>query len=72
MQKKKIFFQADKQCSFQKNYGKCKKSEELFGVRTELSYNKKMLRYIISNRNQKNTETHEYTSLFTSVNIGNE
>ena len=33
--------------------------KELFGVKIKLSCNKKFLRYLISNTNEKNADTHE-------------
>ena len=39
---------------------------------TELSYNKNLIKKFISNRNAKNTDTHEQSSLFWSIDIGDE
>ena len=60
----KIFFQVNKQCSFQKKYGKCKKKQghsaykkrskiELLSIRTKLSYSKFFFGKCISHRNEK-------------------
>ena len=42
-------------------YKTCKnrREKELFSVSTKLSYNKKFFRTFISQRNEKNTDTHE-------------
>ena len=45
-----------------------RKKKELFGVPTNLSYNKAKF---VSNRNEKNNGTHEKISSFSSINIRN-